>query len=219
MGSPSDSSFPNSWLDEASAPAMKSFLEDFYERCHAISMTILEAMELALNVRPGSFTEKCKGQASELRINHYPEISMNLAPQDIHRVWPHTDLGVITCLFQDGVGGLEIEDRAEKGRFEAVEPRSPDELILNISETFERWTNGTVKAGVHIVRLPQALKAGRKDGEELVVPERFSIPFFVKADRDACVGALDEFVSEERPSAYPAMTAMEYHMQRLAKAY
>ena len=182
-------------------------------------MTILEAMELALDLRPGLFTEKCQGRASELRFNHYPEVAISRPSQDFSRVWPHTDLGVITCLFQDSVGGLEIEDRSQEGKFEAVDPISPDELIVNISETFELWTNGVIRAGLHNVKLPQALKSSRGTGEELIVPERFSIPFFVKADRDAYVGALDEFVSESRPSAYPARTALEYHMQRLAKAY
>lgn len=196
---------------------MRAFLEDFYNRCHDISMTILSAMEMALNVGPGSFTSRCSGGASELRLNHYPQLTMDADPRDIHRVWPHTELGVITCLFQDGVGGLEIEDRTVEGRFEAVEPKSPDELILNISETFERWTNGVVKAGVHIVRLPEGMKNENKG--ETLVPERFSIPFFVKADRDACVGALKEFVSEDRPARFEDMTAVEYHLQRLAKAY
>ena len=217
MGSPSDGLYGNAWPSESDAPSMRLVLEAFYNRCHDISMTILSAMEMALGVPHGSFTSRCGGGASELRINHYPQLSINANPHDMHRVWPHTDLGVITCLFQDGVGGLEIEDRGVKGRFEAVEPKSPDELILNISETFERWTNGVVKAGVHIVRLPTEMRKGKKD--EIVVPERFSIPFFVKADRDACVGALKEFVSEERPAKFEDMTAVEYHLQRLAKAY
>ncbi|KAG9258280.1 isopenicillin N synthase [Emericellopsis atlantica] len=219
IGPPSDEQFPNRWLDEADVPSMKTYLEDFFERCHGVSQAILSAMEMALELPQGAFTDKCQGQSSELRFNHYPEASMSNAPKDVSRVWPHTDLGVITCLFQDGVGGLEIENRRCDGKFEAVDPNALDELILNISETMERWTNGVVKAGVHNVKLPPALKSSRQGGEELVIPERFSIPFFVKADRDTCVGPLEQFVSETRPPAYPPMTALEYHVKRVAQAY
>ncbi|KAH7025264.1 oxidoreductase [Microdochium trichocladiopsis] len=221
IGPPTDLKFPNRWLYESEVPAMKAFLEDFYERLHETSMDILAAMELGLGLSAGTFTDRCDQRASELRLNHYPEVVMEHAPREVSRVWPHYDLGIITCLFQDSVGGLEIEDRNHADRFETVDPdpASPDELILNISETFERWTNGIFKAGLHKVRLPPALERTRQTGKELVVPERYSIPFFVKASHETCVGPMDEFISEKRPPMFQPLTALEYQMQRLAKAY
>jgi isopenicillin N synthase-like dioxygenase len=50
----------------------------------------------------------------------------------------------MTCLFQDSTGGLEIEDRAHRGQFHRVSPGRRSELIVNSSETLERWTNGKV---------------------------------------------------------------------------
>jgi isopenicillin N synthase-like dioxygenase len=199
---------------------MRAFLEDFYDRCHEFAMSVLEAVEIALEVPAGSFTSRCSERADELRLNHYPAMHLSQGAPDVNRVWPHTDLGIITCLFQDDVGGLEVQDRRFENKFEPVTPGPRNEIVVNISETFERWTNGVVSAGLHDVRLPPHLKnASRSEGDALVVPERYSIPFFVKADRNACVGPLKEFVSESRPAAYEPMTALEYHMQRVAKAY
>lgn len=42
------------------------------------------------------------------------------------------------------MGGLEIEDRLQEGKFRAVQPGKGNELVVNVSETLERWTNGKV---------------------------------------------------------------------------
>ncbi|KAJ5772363.1 hypothetical protein N7520_002892 [Penicillium odoratum] len=99
--------------------------------------------------------------------------------------------GVLT-----GVGGLEARDY-ETGDWVPLATGSIFEMIVNISETLERWTNGQVRAGVHQVTVLPALQGELED--EKLVPERFSTAFFLKTDRNACVGALRSFVSEQCP--------------------
>lgn len=139
-----DSKYPNKWLAESSISGFRSFMEVFYERCNSVSMLLLEAMEISLNLPAGSFTAKCQQKAHELRLNHYPAVKQERISPEINRVWPHTDLGVITCLFQDTVGGLEIEDRTHRGTFRPIPPGRRGEMIVNISETMQRWSNGMV---------------------------------------------------------------------------
>lgn len=187
MGGTADTEFPNRWPDDIELTGYRAFLERFYNSCDRVSMHLLEAIELAFGLPAGAFTDNCRQQAHELRLNHYP--AMLRGPPHSNgnnRVWPHTDLGVITCLFQDDIGGLEVESPKVPGQFVAIVPGGKDEIVVNVAETMERWTNGTLRAGVHRV-IPS--RAGSESLKELV-PERYSSPFFVKADRHANVGPL-----------------------------
>lgn len=191
-------------------------MEDFYVQSHQAALLILQALEVGLNLPMGVLTSRCGGWASELRLNSYPEIDIQeLHRGKISRIHPHADLGVITCLFQDGLGGLELEDRPNVGSFVPIPPGARSEMVVNISETFQLWTNDVITAGIHQVTIPPTMKtltAGR-------IPARRSCAFFLKADGDASVAPLSQFVTADRPAVYMEMTALEYHQKRLATAY
>ena len=187
---------------------------DFYNRCETFSLHLLSALELALQLPQGSFVTKCTGKASELRLLHYPSISTrDIQKGKVSRIWPHFDLGVITLLFQDHVGGLEIQERASPtpDTFIAVGCERQSDMVVNISETLQRWTNDRLPAGLHRVTTPR----GMVDG---MIPERYTVAYFCKADRNARVGSLPQFCVRELRK-YENMTALEYHQQRLASAY
>ena len=176
----------------------------------------MKALEVGLKLSPGVLVQRCIPAASEIRLNHYPKISLaKLRNGNVRRTWPHTDFGIITLLFQDTVGGLELEDRKRPRTFVPVapgEPGAPTELVVNISDTFQRWTNDVIRAGLHQVDVPTSMK--RVD--EGVCPDRYSSIFFLKADRNTSVGPLAEFVTKDRPAAYDECTALEYQ-QRMTK--
>lgn len=217
MGPVDDPNFPNRWPEEEALPGYRSFMEDSFVRCKDISIAILEALEVALEIPEGSFVHKVSNSASEFRFNHYPAIDIEeIRKGGVNRIWPHFDLGVITLLFQDKIGGLEMEDRSKpRGTFVPIETPGRSEMIVNISETLQRWTNNRIPAGLHQVTLPPSMKSLSKG----VIPERYSVAFFCKADRDASVGPLASFVSAETPAAYSDTTAIEYQRQRLLCAY
>ena len=218
QGAPTDTQFPTRWPPESVLPGFQSFMEDLFETFESVSAKILEALETALSVPVGTFNHLIthEASASELRLNHYPAIDIaELKKGNVSRIWPHFDLGVITLLFQSGTSGLEFEDRKHRGcdKFLKVESDDPCEMIVNVSETLQRWTNGKLPAGLHRVGLPSEID------EKGVLSERFSVPYFVKADRGATVGCLDPFVQPGVKAAYEDMTAIEYHQQRLLSAY
>ena len=195
-------------------------METLFDGMERASLKIMSALELALDIAPGSFTRKITHQhnASEMRLNHYPPISTSeLDRGNVKRIWPHFDLGVITLLFQDGAcGGLEFEDRANKGQFERIRCGARNEMVVNVSETLQRWTNDVLPAGLHRVNVPVDL-AGEQ--EHQVLPERYSIAYFCKADRATSVGPLRAFVDGHKEPAYEDITAIEYHQRRLQSAY
>lgn len=190
-------------------------MEESYIRLQKVCLDIMEAMEIGLKLPLGTFVRRCIPAASEIRLNHYPTVPLSKLTGDVRRTWPHTDFGIITLLFQDTVGGLELEDRKNPGLFVPVMPGDPNaltELVVNISDTFQRWTNDFIRAGLHQVEVPANMK-GLTEG---VCPDRYSSIFFFKADRNTSAGPLPEFVTKDRPAVYDECTALE-HQQRMTK--
>ena len=193
-------------------------MENAFESLEQVATRLLSALELAFQLPNGAFLEKITHgkNASEMRLNHYPAIEVEEIKRGvISRIWPHFDLGVITLLFQDNVGGLEFENRREAGQFEKVQCGNPIEMVVNVSETLQRWTNGNLQAGLHRVNIPEELE-GKESG---ILPERYSVAYFCKADRVASVGPLKEFTQEGCAPKYDDISAIDYHLQRLQSAY
>ncbi|OJD40654.1 oxoglutarate iron-dependent oxygenase [Diplodia corticola] len=219
FGAPDDTLFPSRWPSATTLPGFQPFLYDFFHRCEKVSHDILHALELALDLPTGSFRDQCLPNASEFRLNHYPAIAANdLNSGKVERIWPHFDLGVITLLFTDTVGGLEFQDREKPDEFVLVDPAEKTEMVVNISETLQRWTAGALPAGLHRVTSPKAVAALNE--EDAVVPERYSIAYFCKAARDARVCPLQPFRAPDAVlGEADTMTALEYQQKRLLTAY
>lgn len=212
MGSPQDVDFPNKWADENALPGFREFSETFYHACQELCLQIMAACERGCGLAQGTFVERCKPAASELRYNYYPPVSLSrLYEGTTRRGWPHTDFGLITLLFQDQQGGLQYEDRENPGQFLPLPRERPDEIAINISDTFQRWTNDFIRAGVHQVWLPSDLPQEVLNNEKYVLPERRSTVFFFKAHRNAMVGPLSEFTTQTQPALYDNITALEFH--------
>lgn len=208
--------FPNKWPDEEKLQGFRSFMEDYYVQLQAASIQIMRALEVGLELPAGTLEERCEAGASELRLNRYPAVDVKkLTKGDTARIWPHTDFGIITLLFQDGAGGLEIQNRTKADSWIPVAPSSDKEMVVNISDTFERWTNGVLKAGLHRVSVPP----GKTEDEKGFLRERWSIAFFLKARREISAGPLPQFVTADRPAAYDDITALQYQQQRTSLVY
>jgi len=168
---------------------------------------------MGMNLPDGALTDRCQGHASELRLNHYPSTHVQKFKEGkASRIWPHTDFGIITLLAQDSVGGLEIEQKDQPNHFVPVPLVDKTELVMNIGDTLERWTNGRLKAGLHQVTTPRDLR-------EDIIPERYSVAFFLKAKRTTSVGPISAFVAEGSTPKYEEMTALEYHQTRVNIVY
>ncbi|QBZ53675.1 hypothetical protein PoMZ_09363, partial [Pyricularia oryzae] len=206
-----DAQFPNLWPDENDLPGFRETIANHYQICKKVAHQLMAAVEIGMGLSAGVLVDRCRQEASEISLNRYPQIATEtLAEGHTKRIWPHTDYGVITLLFQDGVGGLELEDRTRPGEFLPVTPTAPGgraEMVVNASDTFERWTNGVVRAGLHRVTLPC-------DEKRAVVPERYSCAFFQKASRETSAGPLPHFVTEDNPARYDEITALQFQQRR-----
>ena len=193
-------------------------MENFYEQCNDVCLTLMRALELAWEIDDGSLVARCIPSATDLRLTHYPEIAIDeMQSGRTTRIAPHTDFGPITLLFQDSTGGLEIEDRtiSSGNRFIPLPPADTSEMIVNVGDTLTRWTNGRITGGIHQVTVPKTLK-----GESgLIIPSRMSMAYLFKAGRDTSVGPLPKFVSTQEPAIYPDITAFDFQRWRNSIVY
>lgn len=137
------------------------------------------------------------------------------------RISAHSDFGTLTLLFQDAIGGLEIESPPASGSFIPVPP-IPGSVLVNVGDLMERWSNGRWRSTVHrvVAPPPDPEKRGQglqDDGE--VCKARYSIPFFATADPETVIEALPGCWSEDNPKKYGPVTAWGYVQMRMAALY
>lgn len=146
-------------------------------------------------------------QHNELRCTHYPEVSRNTFSHST-RIAAHTDFGSITLLFQDDVGGLQVELPPRSGTFVPIDSGGPHECILNVGDCLQIWTG--IPSARHRVHLPQTA--------DNVVAERFSVAYFAKPDRNAVLRPLLSGVElENQAKTFP--TAGEFQNMRIQGTY
>jgi polar amino acid transport system ATP-binding protein len=104
-----------------------------------------------------------------LRLFNYPSRPV---PPDVVAQWgvgEHTDYGLLTMLWQDDVGGLEV--KTDAGWIPA--PPIPHTFVCNIGDMLDRMTGGRLRSLPHRV----AINTSGRD--------RLSIPLFFDPDFDA----------------------------------
>ncbi len=113
-------------------------------------------------------------------INHY------LGTRGLHvsdqASGPHTDHGIVTILWQDSLGGLEV--MGKDGKWISATPLRGS-FVINIGELMKRWTNGRFKATVHRV-------------VHLRDEPRYSMPLFCNPNFRTIVDPRDLGVSRRR---------------------
>tara|TARA_B100001540_G_scaffold310192_1_gene327590 strand:- start:466 stop:1428 length:963 start_codon:yes stop_codon:yes gene_type:complete len=109
---------------------------------------------------------------STLRFNYYPNQSkpVEISNQDGIALGceTHVDSGVFTVLYQDKVGGLQVQNRKNKKWYNV--PFNSDALVVNTGRALEFLSRGKFKATNHRVLWNKA--------------DRMSIPFFFEPSFD-----------------------------------
>ncbi|MEK7292750.1 MAG: 2-oxoglutarate and iron-dependent oxygenase domain-containing protein, partial [Actinomycetota bacterium] len=105
---------------------------------------LMRGIAMALTIDENWFARNLTADPTILfRIFHYPPV------RDLEwGVGEHTDYGLLTMLWQDDCGGLEV---FSAGEWLAVEP-IPNAFVCNIGDMLERLTNGLYRSTPHRVR-------------------------------------------------------------------
>jgi len=134
---------PNNWPD---LPGFREAIETYYGETYKLGMKILEGFALYLGKPANFFTRRFTKPVADMVINHYlGNAGLHISDQ---ASGPHTDHGIVTILWQDELGGLEV--MGKDGKWISVTPLRGS-YIINIGELMKRWTNGRFKATVHRV--------------------------------------------------------------------
>ncbi|BAZ51439.1 2OG-Fe(II) oxygenase [Nostoc sp. NIES-4103] len=185
------------------SPAKDPAIIAFYEGCTEIANTVLQAFALALELPEDFFTIRHNQQQHTLRLLHYPPLKIPAKPEQV-RAGEHSDYGSITLLFQDQIGGLEVQTTS--GEWIAA-PSIPDTVVVNTGDLMQRWTNHIFCSTKHRVIIPN---------DNRVKQSRYSIAFFCHPNDDTEIACLD---SQKDQSIYPPILAKEYLLQRLQATY
>ena len=222
VGAPENPALPNQWPEPSLLPGFRAACEAFYPQCIATRRAIFSAIARALRLAPATFDAHSDAAAgySALRLLHYPACAAATARRDgLQRCAPHSDTGDLTLLLQDDVGGLELEDRAVPGTFRPVANTRPGEMLANVADMLQRWTNGRLRSAMHRVALPPSELAAADAHADGMVPARYSIAILGKPPRDASVGPLPAVLEAGERVMYDEMTAWQYQKRKYEFLY
>ena len=189
-------------------PSFKPTLDAFYQECLSLGMNVLKCLAIAMKLGEDFFDNITIRTDPQMRLLHYPSIERKIIEQEGHaRIFPHTDFGLCTLLFQDQIGGLEI-DPFHTGEFKPVQPR-PGTVLINIADLLQRLTNDRCKSTMHRVVSPRT--------EAEVLPARFSIPFFIHPDPETMIDPVT--LTENEVKHYEPVNAGEWRIAHTTKDY
>ncbi|KAL4895259.1 hypothetical protein BDV59DRAFT_199935 [Aspergillus ambiguus] len=218
IGNERDPRMKNIWIPEEVLPGFRSFFAGFFETCATIEDQLLRLIARGMNLDESYFLEYHRDKTNQCRLLHYPAMEEELLRQGkAERIAAHSDFGTLTILFQDEVGGLEVEDIHEKGKFNAA-PFVPGTAIVNIGDLLMRWSNDELRSTLHRVRAPPFMETQGDMSGRMTCP-RYSIPYFVSPDREKVIDCVPGCFGPERPKKYEPTTGGDYIAMRMNATY
>lgn len=200
--------FPDSLV-----PKWRGQFSTLAENLKLLTRRLLKALALSLDLDPEFFV-RChrnllkQGNWSILRSLFYPPIQQDRVKPGTIRCAEHSDYGTITLLFQDDLGGLEVQ--GTKGQWIRAKPEAGN-ILVNMGDMMEVMTNGQFPATVHRVIIPKE--------EALRAKPRQSFVFFVNPDDETMVKPIYRLDQPIPPRYQINKTAWEFQNELFKKTY
>ncbi len=155
-------------------PLWQVTINDYFNSIHDLGIKIFETIISAYsnNISLANEAFVRPKTLSTLRFNYYPKQDkpVEISSQDGVALGceTHVDSGIMTILYQDKKGGLQVQNRHSLEWHDV--PHNPEAFVINTGLALEYLTNGRMKATNHRVLFNQE--------------ERISIPFFFEPSYD-----------------------------------
>lgn len=177
-------------------PELKPNLLAYYDAVCTLGQAVLKVIAVGLGESPGFFTQRYTSPLGRSQLVYYPRSSQQDEAEQRFGAAAHTDFGVITLLFQDNNGGLQVLNKDQ----EWVEATPIENtFVCNIGDLLHRWTNGYLASNSHRV-------INRSTNE------RFSMPIFFDPDADVTIDSRDfKKFSQDQPKYGPIKVADYIH--------
>lgn len=185
----------NKWPE---LPGFRDAVQSYYDGSFQVGLKILEGFALYLGQQPDFFSRHFTRPIADMVLNHYygHELALSLGATEIAS-GAHTDHGIVTILWQDDSGGLEVLDRNDS--WIAVPP-VPNSYVINVGELMRRWSNGRFRATVH--RVVHTRNASR-----------LSMPLFCNPDFRTIVDPRQLGVADDE-ARFPPVLSGDYLVSR-----
>jgi isopenicillin N synthase-like dioxygenase len=151
------------WEKTASVPSLEVAYKRFFATRLVLARQLLQIMALALDLPEDYFDAKVAQPQAAVTLNYYPGKAEGEERTEPAGLGSHTDFSLITLLWQDDAGGLQI--LSPEGEWIKAKP-IPGSLVCNVGDMMTMITGGKFISDIH-----RAKTEGTK--------ERVSIPFFI----------------------------------------
>jgi isopenicillin N synthase-like dioxygenase len=149
-------------------PGFRDAVLEYMTELTGLGHHIMSAIARGLHLEDYYFYDHYTGNPTKLfRIFHYPPAPLDHEPDD-RGVGEHTDYGLLTLLYQDEVGGLQV--KLESDWIDV--PYVPGSFVVNVGDMLERLTSGRYASALH--------RVVNRSGQS-----RISMPFFFDPGFDA----------------------------------
>ncbi|XP_021891510.1 feruloyl CoA ortho-hydroxylase 1 isoform X1 [Carica papaya] len=130
-----------------------------------------------------------------VNMNFYPTCPNPDATVGVGR---HSDIGILTVLFQDGIGGLYVKVEEGNNKEEWVEiPPIAGSLVINVGDTLQILSNGRYRSAEHRVRTTSS-------------QARVSVPIFIIPKSTEKIAPLPEAVERDGVAYYREFLYQDY---------
>nr|XP_002119332.1 2-oxoglutarate-dependent dioxygenase htyE-like [Ciona intestinalis] len=156
-------------------------MKNFAQSCKEVAHQVLRVLAIGMELEDEEFFIKqhhlmhTSKNYTTLRSLYYPPVPDTL-PLNQLRLGEHSDYGSITLLFQDNIGGLQVENM-DKEFVDAVPIEGT--ILVNIGDALQFWTLGKLKSTKHRVLIPNDPVARKTI--------RRSLAYFVHPDHEVIV--------------------------------
>ncbi|KAH9977704.1 hypothetical protein BGW80DRAFT_1283814 [Lactifluus volemus] len=209
-----DKTWKNRWPQEDDAPGFRQTMLSFFQTCHELHTVVMRVIAVGLDLDEMFFEDKINEQYHNLRLLSYPPIKTSMLKQEGQaRAGAHSDYGTLTLLFQDSVGGLEVEN-PHTNHFQPAKP-IPGTIVVNTGDLLARWSNDIFRSTLHRVVAPPT----ESTNAEGMAAARQSIAFFCNPNGGARISCLPTCQWPGREAKYPPVTTEEYIVSRLSDTY
>lgn len=185
----------NQW--PSSMPHLREVCEEYISAVKKLAFTVLDLIGQSLGLPPKHFDEHfLPSKTSRLRLNYYPVCPVPELALGVNR---HTDVGAVTVLLQDDVGGLEV--KRKDGEWIRVKP-DPAALVINVGDLIQVYSNDKYRSVEH----------------RAVVNEnraRYSFPLFFNPAYWVNVSPFSELIDKEQPARYRPILWGKYIRSRM----
>lgn len=185
----------NQW--PSSMPHLREVCEEYIFAVKKLALTLLHLIAQSLGLPASYFDEQfVASKTSRLRLNHYPICP---APELALGVSRHKDVGALTVLLQDDVGGLEVKRR--DGVWIPVKP-DPTAPVINVGDLIQVYSNDKYQSVEHRVVVNKNV-------------DRYSFPLFFNPACWVNVSPIPQLTDNQHPPRYRPFNWGKYIKSRM----